>query len=360
MSTKQDVHKWLIGFQTFLNRRPEFAPFAKEVTVRPRELRDFDLIVGKHKKTWIKALAAEAFQDMILQALNAYTLEDRKVPDPSPDPSDEILAAVAELKKSGTLYLPPIAPETVSAMRNYLAERPIYPSSRAEKGTEISIAEARQSVNVAVFSEPDMINCPGLLETALDPLRLGVARHFLGVPPTIALATGWWSFADPNEPKAAQLFHIDVDDYKFVKFFIYLTDVDETSGPHAFVPTTHRHDVILDASNRAVDNDDFGRWYIEKLRKTDEEVQHFFGIEPIHITGPAGTNFMASTNGIHKGTLPKSKDRLICQVVYGVSPLKQTPYEPVTFGTTESSNLPENMQELPLSYSVRLLASATP
>ena len=42
------------------------------------------------------------------------------------------------------------------------------------------------------------------------------------------------------DSEAAQMFHFDLDRIKWLKFFIYLTDVKINSGPHVYVSGTHK------------------------------------------------------------------------------------------------------------------------
>ena len=50
----------------------------------------------------------------------------------------------------------------------------------------------------------------------------------------------WWSSkSNFNDPKSAQEFHFDLDSIKWLKFFIYLTDVEANTGPHIYVKGTH-------------------------------------------------------------------------------------------------------------------------
>src|SRR5690606_8153413 len=67
----------------------------------------------------------------------------------------------------------------------------------------------------------------------------------------------------------------------------------------------------------------FDDWFFMTLRKSDDDTKRYLGGEPNLLTGPAGTCFLADTSGIHKGLLPRARDRLVCQVVYGVSPSMQ-------------------------------------
>lgn len=103
--------------------------------------------------------------------------------------------------------------------------------------------------------------------------------------------------------------------------FIHLTDVDDGSGPHTYMEGSHDIDTINRIRQDWPDGaDKFDAWYFCQLRKSDDEVIRAFGRPPVTLTAPAGSRFVVDTRGIHKGQLPKESDRLICQVLYGVSP----------------------------------------
>ena len=42
--------------------------------------------------------------------------------------------------------------------------------------------------------------------------------------------------SDKVDEHAAQMFHFDMDRPKWLKFFIYINDVNEKNGPHFFIP----------------------------------------------------------------------------------------------------------------------------
>jgi hypothetical protein len=47
------------------------------------------------------------------------------------------------------------------------------------------------------------------------------------------------------------------------------------------------------------------------------------------IVGPKGTSFVADTYGIHKGSVPRSRPRLLLQAQYSLLPVFAFRYEPV-------------------------------
>jgi hypothetical protein len=107
--------------------------------------------------------------------------------------------------------------------------------------------------------------------------------------------------------------------------FVYLTDVDAGTGPHAFVERTHEIDILRQvAAQRFANHPDalnaFWRW-MEQHRKTDEEVLRFFPKEEvISFVGPKGTSFFEDTRGLHKGTRPSTGPRLAFEIFYSVLP----------------------------------------
>ena len=91
---------------------------------------------------------------------------------------------------------------------------------------------------MAAYDLATVVACPWLM-TAInraDILRL--ASAFLGCKPTLYAVGVRWSF--PGSKSAdVQAFHRDPDDWRFLKLFVYLTDVDGESGPHIYVIGSH-------------------------------------------------------------------------------------------------------------------------
>ena len=146
-----------------------------------------------------------------------------------------------------------------------------------------------------------------------DPVLLEVAARYLGTVPKLVGVALWWSFPEQadssSRSRAAQMFHFDLDDFKFIKFFFYLTDVDSTAGPHVIVRATHRDKRSLRCGDA-----------LRVRRYTDEEVETTYGKERVvSITGPAGLGFVEDTLCIHKGTPPLSRRRLLFQVQYALN-----------------------------------------
>jgi hypothetical protein len=98
----------------------------------------------------------------------------------------------------------------------------------------------------------------------------------------------------------AQAFHSDRERLSFIKFFVYLSDIDENTGPHVYAGGTHRKRKISQRNDR---------------RYSDEELLNE-GLELTPIYGKAGTIIVANTQGLHKGVAPTipNHGRLLFQI----------------------------------------------
>lgn len=203
-----------------------------------------------------------------------------------------------------------VDPEQVAAMRAYFSEKTARDPYRPTLGQFLPLTEAKPETHVAFFDSQTVIAAPHALELANHPLLLSSVEALLGCKPSIGYISAWWSLPGDGTAEQAENFHRDVDDWAFYKFFLYLTDVDEGSGPHVYVPGSHDRDTHLD------------------LRRYTEDEVKSLGPE-IHFTGPAGSCFMENTYGLHRGLPPRDKPRLIFQVTYCLTGLPYAPSSPI-------------------------------
>lgn len=167
---------------------------------------------------------------------------------------------------------------------------------------------------VTSFYFNNRLSCPAIARLVLDEKLQAIAAGYLGRKPVFLGSQVWWSYAENSAPcgriEYGQTYHFDLDDYAFVKFFFYLTDVDERSGPHVYVRGTTRR--LKLRHQRVV------------RRMSDEEVESVYGTENVQILcGKAGDGFVEDTYGIHKGIPPTGRDRLLLQIQYGLTDYRQ-------------------------------------
>lgn len=200
------------------------------------------------------------------------------------------------------------------------------------------------------FEEQTLLESTIVQEFASDPSVIAVSQAYLGCAPVFSLAAMWWStsmhkVADTN---AAQLFHFDMDRLKWLKFFVYLTDVTPETGPHCFIAGSHK--------GKAKPT------YLMKkypVRIPDQEFEKFYPQKDVvELCGPKGTIIAVDTAGYHKGKHLKRDHRLILQLEYA-NCLLGYPSEKVPV-VTKVSRFGELCRKYPRLYSkldIRQVAS---
>lgn len=186
------------------------------------------------------------------------------------------------------------------------------------------------------FDEQEIFASEDVQQIALDSSILAVAQDYLGCRPVNDLVAMWWSAPYGSSPssEAAQLYHFDMDRIKFMKFFVYLTDVGAKQGPHCFVTGSHLN------KPKALRRD--GRF-------SDDEINGQYPDEaPVEICGDKGTILAVDTSGFHKGKPPEEGDRLILQIEYSNN-LFGVATETVSFDRLSDTSK-KRVREFPYSF----------
>ncbi|MBS2016778.1 MAG: phytanoyl-CoA dioxygenase family protein [Deltaproteobacteria bacterium] len=217
----------------------------------------------------------------------------------------------ATLKRDGIavgIKLPDDLRDEILAWAN---RTPVYGNICKEWGFHVgdrAAAEKKAGTRFTVGHYFNTSDCPAVRRLVEDPLIAEMARAYIGARAKYLSTHMWWSFAnevsEADRNSYAQQYHFDLDDYRFMKFFFYLTDVDLDSGPHTYMRGTHHAKKMKDL--------------FPMRRFTDEEVHAQWGKErEVKVTAKAGEGFIVDTWGIHKGTPPRSRDRLVIELEWG-------------------------------------------
>ena len=180
------------------------------------------------------------------------------------------------------------------------------------KGTEKVGVDLPENTRVCSYMS-NIEKCSTVKKLEKDPGILAIAAKFLGAEAVHMGSEISWSFPVAGnvtqQREAAQVFHYDLDDYRFIKFFFYLTDVDMSSGPHAYIRGTHngkklKHQLI---GTRCASI-------------SDENILECYGVQNVvDICGKAGFGFVENPLCFHKGTEPTAKPRLMLQIEYAIN-----------------------------------------
>jgi hypothetical protein len=221
----------------------------------------------------------------------------------------DVSGAVARLKEEGLYSGIRLNGETLKELRTFCDNsvcfgngRRMYPFRIVHKG----LAEESFQIRFAVARYLTCLSdCSTLASLISDQTLLAIARGYLGAEPVFLTARMWWSFVS-SAREGSESFHFDLDDYRAISFFFYLSDVDTGSGPHVCIRGSHRGKPLslLISPFKA---------------KSDRQIQAVYGPEQITVVyGSAGTGFAEDLFCFHKGLRPLTNDRLILQIRYGL------------------------------------------
>jgi len=177
---------------------------------------------------------------------------------------------------------------------------PELSDQRVASGAMLSRNNATLDTSHSRFFYPPSVLGSDLVKLiATEPSLLSIVSEYLHASSISIKVNGWLSVGRPNLTRNklssnAQLFHLDLDAFRFLKVFIYITDVSSENGPHVYVsgsshPYQNHSQVLsmLDSSLRIKDADILSLYGQSSLRK--------------HM-GKAGTVIIEDTSGFHKGS----------------------------------------------------------
>lgn len=144
-----------------------------------------------------------------------------------------------------------------------------------------------------------------------DPTLQSIAQNYLNCPPVFMRSEILWSFPLPvseAERRAnAQVFHCDINDFRTLKFFFYLTDVGPDTGPHVYIKKNPRQRTLIHQL--------LGQ---RCASIPDELLEQTYGKDQVvTLCGPAGFGFAGDPYYFHRGTTPTREARLLLQIEMG-------------------------------------------
>jgi hypothetical protein len=258
-----------------------------------------------------------------------------KLPHTKSNP-ENIKAELDFLNENGYIFLTPLLTNVeIKEVKDYFLYKYATDPYRKNIGKFYAPIDVSPDTHVSHYAETDILNAPHLLRIANDSKTLDIIEHYLGARPTLATIRVWWSTPSRSgSAEHAENFHRDVDDLNFVKLFVYLTDVNMSNGPHIYVKGSHNNSKLT-----------------EIKRYLDSEIIENFGGDNIRIfTGLAGTSFLESTYGMHKGLPPEVGSRLIFQPLYTLSPTIYGPKNPLRFARIDEGALDPYVNRVYLKF----------
>jgi hypothetical protein len=148
------------------------------------------------------------------------------------------------------------------------------------------------------------------LSACISRRLIDIASSYLQLWSKLEYVDLWYSLpvGEDAERKASQIWHRDFNDSHLLKAFLYLSDVDERSGPFEYVPGSQPggpHAGIHPWAPMAVG------------RVSDKELAKFVSSEDVRtFTAPRGTLILCNTSGLHRGGFAESAPRVLAAVTF--------------------------------------------
>lgn len=226
----------------------------------------------------------------------------------------QLSQVVGQLQDKGFVIFPSTLPsDLIDRLRKFadttpaLVRRMDGQSGELYKAEEIYNGGTPMAVRYD-YKPADLLNNEDVQDLLADGSFLSIAQEYLGCEPIADVLSMWWhtNFCATPDAEAAQYFHFDMDRFKWLKIFIYLTDVESDNGPHSFVEGSHK--------SGAIPAQILNRGYV---RISDEEIAGVYSSELVHsFTAPRGTIIIEDTRGLHKGIHVSGNSRLILQMQF--------------------------------------------
>jgi ectoine hydroxylase-related dioxygenase (phytanoyl-CoA dioxygenase family) len=147
------------------------------------------------------------------------------------------------------------------------------------------------------------------LRIIADRQLLDVANAYLQLWSKIEYVDLWYTPPQPAdaERRASQRWHRDFDDRYLLKVFVYLTDVDQETGPFEYVPRSQPGGAY----------DELWPWHpMSESYPPQEELTAKIGDSVKTFTGPKGTMILCNTSGFHRGGFVTGKPRVLATATY--------------------------------------------
>lgn len=117
-------------------------------------------------------------------------------------------------------------------------------------------------------------------------------------------------------------FHFDYTFLRSLRFFLYLTDVFEESGPHNFIKSSHEENFKYPESINDFYKSGYRKYYnntVEGLLKDEWVNKNFPKESHLKFVGKKGTLIIEDTTGFHKGGDCINGSREVLMLNYGIS-----------------------------------------
>ena len=254
-------------------------------------------------KAITRGAVSTGLQNLTLYS-EAYT--KRKNQYPNYKPSDKALDIALNLEKKGHYKIENFLDTNQIDLINAKVDEILKDATHPYNQNKISEKDAQNTKPFIQCLQP-LVSVPEIHPFVFNDLIIDIAGAYLDCYPAFGTCNLRRSYVNGLPETGTQTYHVDPNSPRFLKFFIYLNDVDEDGGPFCYIEGTHQRKFWLNGQS-------FNQMYnwptdiINQIHEGQHEVKYF--------TAKKGDLLMADTNGWHRGTKPFSQNRTMLTLDY--------------------------------------------
>jgi hypothetical protein len=227
----------------------------------------------------------------------------------------------------------------ISEILNWFKNRPCFNGHTPDAAHDRVQRYVGLGANEHVFGSYttlDVVAAPHLLETMLSDKVLSCAAQHLGCVPTLSNFQAWWNFPNHQENNVPGngvpcFYHRDLNDLRMFWVYMYLTDVDEESGPHMIIRQSSDIAMITQRLQRIIKDFPALRPELAALTARDffyqygyqipkEAFETLFSDLEVSYAGNAGTAFFSNGFNFHRIKYPLQRTRLMFAARFSINP----------------------------------------
>lgn len=186
-----------------------------------------------------------------------------------------------------------------------LTQNAVNESWHIIKQTDLNITKSKSYLK-PLLSKDNVKLHSAITNLAISDELLAVVTNYLGIFPILYYINIWFTPGKKviDELQGSQLFHLDHEDYKQLKVFIYLNDMEMEHGPTQYICAENSEEIVSKLNyNTKQQNKNIPDLQLTKYKK-------------IHHSGKKGSIvFMDTSNCFHCGGRSK-KDRFLLVFQY--------------------------------------------